>query len=131
MIQTKKLNASSLTSGLAGAATLAAGTAAYGSVVVVSPPPDMASPAIPGANPGPGQFDHTSYDINNDGIVDFGFTFRHPGSASGVVWQADVWTVGAGTGIDGYVGPYALTYANRLASGASIGGANPWQAPAG
>src|SRR5262249_9065916 len=113
--------------GVAGALALAAGSAAYGAIVVVAPPPDLpnvASPATAGA---------INWDVNGDAVNAFNFTFRNPQAAgTGVQWQANMNTIvpGGNRAVAGYQGPF-VRYASRLTAGQSIGAALPagvtWQ----
>jgi hypothetical protein len=109
--------------GFAGALALAAGSAAYGSIIVVAPPSNMPNAASPAANPATGV---TSWDVNGDAVVDFGFQFRNPQAASpanGVLWQAnmDPATAGAINAVAGFGGGATFAYGTKLNSGDLIG----------
>jgi hypothetical protein len=113
--------------GVAGALALAAGSAAYGAIVVVAPPPNLPNVATPNTA-GP-----LNWDVNGDAVNDFNFTFRNPQAAgNGVQWQANMNTVvpGGNQAVAGYQGPF-VRYGSRLTSGQVIGPALPagvtWQ----
>src|SRR5438552_14972379 len=76
--------------GLMGALAIAGGSAAYGNVVVVTPPPTLAPPTVPLPETQTSQGVSEFWDINNDGIDDFQFTFRQPQTAGSLDWQANV-----------------------------------------
>src|SRR5436190_21676052 len=106
--------------GFAGALALAAGSGAYGSIVVVPVPANLPALAAPGTA-GP-----LNWDVNGDLINDFNFTYRNPQTASpntGVLWQANM-NIPLGTNatnsVVGYTGPF-IQYANNLAAGTVIG----------
>ena len=77
--------------GLMGALAMAGGSAAYGDVVVVTPPPNLVPSVLPLEEPTPGSGGISLvWDVNSDGTDDFEFTFRQPESATGVDWQANI-----------------------------------------
>jgi hypothetical protein len=106
--------------GLAGAMALAAGSGAYASIVVVTPPANIPNLVAPTATP------NIPWDVNGDAVNDFTFGFRNPQASpgNGVQWQANSGPVTAAgvNAIIGYTGPF-LNYATKLAAGASISGA--------
>ncbi len=109
-----------LTRGLAGAAALAAGTEAYGSVVSVAAPTNFV-PASGTTNPA----NTRPWDVNSDGTADFELFFQQ--SSTNGNWVSGIYGYG-GAGINcasGYAGPY-VTYVYRLGTGAMIGPATPF-----
>ena len=109
-----------LTRGLAGAAALAAGTEAYGTVVSATAPTNYV-PSSGVTNP-PNQ---RPWDVNNDGIVDFSFYFAQTSTNGN--WVSGIYGYG-GAGVNcasGYAGPY-VTYVYRLGAGATVGPASPF-----
>ena len=71
--------------GLAGALAIASSTSAYGSIVFVNPPPDLAV--------GLGGHADATWDVNGDGTFDFIFHDTYPiiaPGAIGIVWQATI-----------------------------------------
>jgi hypothetical protein len=120
MKQPKSLKKTS--SGLLGALAIASGSSAYAAVVSVAPPPDLSS------TPG-GATTTENWDVNLDGIVDFGFQNRYPNSGTHVNWQLNFYPVPAGNGVVGYVGPF-INYADALSFGTSIGPASTFQTSA-
>jgi MYXO-CTERM domain-containing protein len=109
-----------LHTGMAGAVALAAGSASYGSIIVVAPPANLPNVA------GPGTAGPLNWDVNGDSVIDFNFTFRNPQTAtgSGVIWQANMNIapagVTAGNAVVGYLGPF-VNYATNLSAGQTIG----------
>jgi hypothetical protein len=107
--------------GLVGALALAAGSSAYGAIVVVSPPanlPNVASPTTAGP---------VQWDINGDAVNDFNFTFRNPqATGNGVQWQANMNTSPGGgiNAVAGYQGPF-VNYGSRLNANDVIGATLP------
>lgn len=119
----KKTNLTKIGQGLAGALAIASGTSAYGSIVVVNPPADLTN------SPG-GANTTANWDVNSDGMMDFTFNNRYPDTTPGsygVIWQQNM-NPFAGTGgtnnLVSYSGPF-VRYAFALASGVSVGPANP------
>lgn len=106
-------------SGLLGALAIASGSSAYAAVISVAPPPDLTN--VPG-----GANTAENWDVNLDGIVDFGFQNRYPNSGSQVNWQLNFYPVPAGNAVVGYVGPF-INYANSLSFGTLIGPASTFQ----
>lgn len=119
----KTAGLSKLGKGLAGALAIASGTSAYGNVVVVSVPANLATP------PG-GANTSVTWDVNGDAINDFTFTDRYPNTAVGsygVVWQLNMNGIAATAGTLGYMGPF-IRYAFALQFGANISGAGSFNA---
>ena len=105
-----------LVQGLAGAATLAAGTQAYASPISIAPPANLHNVAAPGTAAG------APWNVDGDGVNDFQFSFRFPNSAGpndGVIWQGNVINL-MSNAVVGYTGPF-VNYATKLAAGATIG----------
>jgi len=107
MVQFNSNKGKKIAGGLAGAAALAAGSQAYGAIVVVAPPADVVSPG--GANV---STTGAVWDIDGDAVGDFQFRFRDNISTSWA-YSAQVITqaTGAGgvsAGADGGYGPYAV-----------------------
>lgn len=113
-------------SGLAGAALLAAGSQAYGNIVVVAPPADLPNLGEGTVNPGPDQFDPAPYDMDGNGVDDFGFNFRNIDDATSPTfqWQANFFGIQAPSGMVGYAGPFGFDYADNLTAGTTIGPAS-------
>lgn len=104
--------------GLVGALAIAGGSAAYGNVVVVTPPPTLAPPTVPLPETTTSQGVSEFWDVNNDGIDDFQFTFRQPQTAGSLDWQANVF---AQTGVTfGALGT-TFFYVQRFNAGDTIG----------
>lgn len=104
-------------SGMAGALAMAAGSAAYGAIVVVTPPANLPNVAATGTA-GP-----VSWDVNGDAVNDFAFSFRNPqAAATGVLWQANMNPTPSGSinAVAGYLGPF-INYGSNLTLGDSIG----------
>ena len=93
--------------GVAGAMAIAAGTDAYGAVVSINLPANIA-----GYNGTPVPFTQRSVDIDGNGTTDILFDYSAQSSSVGGTFIHDV------TGIDGY-GP-GPSYANNLAVGTLI-----------
>lgn len=110
------------TKGLVGALVIAGGTNAYGDIITVGIPADFTVPAGT-ATAGP-----VNWDVNNDGTIDFNFTYRFPNTAtgSGVIWQANMNSAAVATnGVISYAGPF-IRYAFALGMGANIGPGGPF-----
>ena len=107
--------------GLGGAAILASGSQAYSAVISVTPPPDLADLGEGTVNPGPGDFDHTDWDLDGDGTIDFGFNYRNVDNPQ-FTWQSNIWTDGT-NGVVGYVG-FFLDYADNLTAGTVVDGSS-------
>ncbi|MEX2218893.1 MAG: hypothetical protein WD749_09045 [Phycisphaerales bacterium] len=121
--------------GLAGALALAAGSTAYGAIIVVSPPADVPNAASPASNPAAG---FINWDVDGDAVSDFRLQFRNPQSTGtfGVVWQANFspFTAGGTNAVVGYMGPF-VNYGAKLNAGDLIGptapgAGNSWRNPA-
>ena len=108
-----------LAKGITGALAIASGTSAYATVVLVNPPADLMT------NPG-GPNTTANWDVNGDGITDFGFLDRYPNTAPGgygVIWQMNMLTTSA-SGVISYDGPF-VRYAYALGFGTLIGPGDP------
>lgn len=112
-------------SGLAGALAMAAGSAAYGAIVVVTPPANIPNAAEPATNPASGLI---PWDVDGNGTNDFGFSYRNPQAnpGDGVQWQANMNPTPANgiNAIAGYAGPF-INYGTPLNMSDSIGGSLP------
>ena len=112
-----------LGTGLAGALAIASGTSAYGTIVLVDPPPDLTN--VPG-----GSTTSVVWDVNSDGFNDFVFTNRYPNTAPGgygVIWQLNMnpfGSTGSTNGLISYAGAF-VRYAYALGFGATIGPGDP------
>lgn len=107
--------------GLAGAATLAAGSEAYANVVASTTLPANYTPTSSTTNP---PYEPT-WDVNGDGTNDFQFIFYQIAGNTGLNWLSGVYGYG-GIGIAApvaYQGTFA-SYVNRLANGNTIGPAS-------
>jgi hypothetical protein len=114
------------TKGLAGALAIASGTAAYANPVPSVVPADFV--VAPGtATAGP-----VNWDVNSDGTPDFTFSYRFPNTAtgSGVVWQANMNTIAATSGVVSYLGPF-VRYAFALQSNTLINSGSAFSTTAG
>ncbi len=120
------MNKNLLKHGVAGAAALAAGTNAYGNVIVVATPADFV--IAPGT-----ATTSVNWDVNSDGITDFIFNYRYPNSTlpSGVIWQANM-NPATGTALTnqplGYQGAF-VRYAQAFAAGTVFGATPPANPP--
>ncbi len=104
-----------ISSGLAGAAALAAGSEAYGGVVPAASLPANFTPSS-GATAATG----IAWDVDGDGTNDFNFLFRQTSTTGNFV--IGIYGYG-GVGINcsvAYQGPFVV-YTNRLAGGDTIG----------
>ena len=110
------------TAGLAGAVALAGGSQAYGAVVSVTPPANFVPTS--GATAG----NDTTWDVNGDGTADFVLAFTQASTNGN--WFSGIYGYGGvGTAaVAGYSTAFAtssgtgyISYANRLAAGATIG----------
>ena len=117
--------------GFAGAMALAAGSGAYGAIVVIAGPANLPNAASP-TTAGP-----ISFDVNGDAVNDFVYSFRNPQSAgpgNGVIWQANFApVVAAGTNaVLGFLGPF-VNYGTNLGAATLIGATTPagasWRNP--
>jgi len=114
-----------VSTGLAGAAALAASTEAYGAVVSVTPPANFI-PTSGVTNPA----HQAPWDVNSDGTADFSLFFSQ--ASTGGNWVSGIYGYG-GAGIaaaSAYAGPY-VTYVYRLGAGAVVGPASPFYQAAG
>src|SRR4051812_18436626 len=106
-----------LTKGLAGAAALAAATQAYGTVVVVTPPPN-----IPGHDPA-GTTSTTPtrifIDLDGNGTNDLQIAYRSFTSGAYQIQQSFVFAISGQTAAAAYGTQY---YAYKLAGGVTIPG---------
>jgi len=108
-----------ITTGIAGAVALAAGSAAYAGVVAVATPGDLVANGSTGFF---GAGNDVSWDVDGDSIADLGFNFRGtPISPGAYEWQANVHTLGATT-VSGYAGFFVSYYGTRLNAGDSVAG---------
>ena len=108
-----------ITTGIAGAVALAAGSAAYAGVVAVSGPADLTANGSTGFF---GAGNDVSWDVDGDTIADLGFNFRGAPISPGVYeWQANVHTLN-GSSVSGYGGIFVTYYGSLLASGDSVAG---------
>lgn len=120
----KSENVVSLRTGLAGAVALAAGTSAYAGIVQVAVPADILPPLVPGTSA------PSNWDVDGNGTVDFNFTFRNPGSATQVRWQANMnrnTTNNTSGGTVAYLGGFGLSYGFNLAANTNIGPSSTFQ----
>jgi hypothetical protein len=108
-----------MTTGLAGAVALAAGSAAYAGIVSVATPGDLTANGSTGFF---GAGNDVSWDVDGDSIADLGFNFRGtPISPGAYEWQANVHTLN-GSSVSGYAGFFVSYYGSMVASGASVAG---------
>jgi hypothetical protein len=107
-----------VSTGLAGAAALAASTEAYGAVVSVTPPANFI-PSSGVTSPA----NQTPWDVNSDGTTDFSLFFAQSSTAGN--WVSGIYGYG-GVGVAAavaYQGPFVV-YVNRLVVGNTIGPAS-------
>jgi hypothetical protein len=117
----QKLSSIQVQTGMAGALAMAAGSAAYGVIVPVTPPANLPNVAATGTA-GP-----LNWDVNGDAIADFAFSFRNPQAAgTGVQWQANMNPTpsGAINAVAGYLGPF-INYGSNLNLNDPVGPALP------
>jgi hypothetical protein len=100
-------------SGLLGALAIAGGSAAYGDVVVVAPPADLAPSQLPEAT-GIDRF----WDVDGDAIDDIQFNFRQPQTSGSLDWQGNFFGQTASTFAQ--LGP-PFFYVHRFNAGDTIG----------
>lgn len=101
----------------AGFAGLAAGSVAYGNIVVTGVPADLAPN-------GTTAFDTNTvtWDVDGDAIDDLRFGFRGvPISPGTYEWQANVYTMN-GASVAGYTGLFVTYYGSNLGAGVSVAG---------
>lgn len=111
------ISPASLRAGLAGAATLAAATSSYASVVSVTPPPNISTPVGIGSGA-----PVIGWDVDGDSVTDFQFVFRYY-SATG--WQALMGVSATSNSLgDPSFSPAAL-YARSYGAGATFAPGNP------
>ena len=110
-----------LARGIAGAMLMAAGSAAYASVITPVLPDDVPAPAA-------GQDSKTTvWDVDADGAADFQFTFRFPNTFYKVKWQSRVGCVQRGVpgnAIAGFAAPRS-EYATNFVANSVIDSAIP------
>jgi PEP-CTERM motif len=114
----KKTPSKRASSGLIGALAIAGGSSAYGGVVVVTPPPTLAPPTVPLPETQTSMGVSEFWDLNNDGINDFQFSFRQPETAGSLDWQANVF---ASTGVTFGALGVTFFYVQRFNAGDTIG----------
>ena len=120
MIIKKITGLNKLTTGLAGAVAIGAGSSAYGSIVVVSVPANIVPATLPQT-----ALLTRNWDINSDGTNDFQFFFRQP-QQSGVDWQCGIFPLGAGSFTFGTPGfSSTFFYAQRFNAGDTISAVPP------
>ena len=108
-----------MTTGLAGAVALAAGSAAYAGIVSVATPADLVANGSTGFF---GAGNDVSWDVDGDSIADLGFNYRGtPISPGAYEWQGNVHTLN-GSSVSGYAGFFVTYYGSMVASGASVAG---------
>jgi hypothetical protein len=117
----KKATGSVLTKGLAGAAALAGATQAYGTIVVVNLPANIAGndPAAGSATP-----INRLIDVDGNGTMDLRISYRSFVTGGYVLQQSFVFSMTGQTAAYGPVGAQDQYYAYRLAAGDAIPGTN-------
>ncbi|MGH8092739.1 MAG: PEP-CTERM sorting domain-containing protein [Chthoniobacterales bacterium] len=106
-----------ITTGLAGAAALAAGSEAYGAVVPAATLPINFTPTSNTSD------NIQGWDVDGDGLPDFQFVFYQKAGNSGLNWLSGIYGYG-GVGIAApvaYIGPASLSYCNRLLASSNVG----------
>ncbi len=108
-----------MTTGLAGAVALAAGSTAYAAIVSVATPGDLVAD---GNTSFFGAGNDVSWDVDGDGTDDLGFNFRGtPISPGAYEWQGNVHTLN-GSSVSGYAGIFVTYYGGMVGAGNSVAG---------
>jgi hypothetical protein len=106
-----------ITTGLAGAAALAAGSEAYGAVVPSATLPINFVPTSVTSN------NIQGWDVDGDGTPDFQFVFYQKAGNTGLNWLSGIYGYG-GVGINApvaYIGGAGLSYCNQLLTSTNVG----------